>query len=396
MVETPFNDARARNGRPACGERRSTARRRRVYGALTLAFLASALSCSGEDDGPVDGGSQPIRGGTVDSDASAVFAMAVRRSEDTLALCTATLIERNLFLTARHCLVDTSRVVQCGTSEFDDPLVPLQVALVNATELDDESLEDAPVFRGVSVFLPDTSDVCGADIALVETSEQVPASVAEPVEPRLDAFVSRGEVYTAVGYGGVRDDGTGSGVRRSRQDLRVLCSGTECGSGVAAEEFLGQVGTCEGDSGGPALDENGRIIGVLSRGGEDCTQPIYGSTTAWARLLVLAARSAAESGGYTAPDWATEPVTAPGGDEGTGGTGGTPSSPAPPIADASASAGCDFSITSGPRNDVSVSWASRVVSISALLAACVLSARRRRKVQCVLHPSSTTPASTTE
>jgi hypothetical protein len=259
--------------------------------------------------------------------------------------------------------------------------VPLQVALVNATELDDESLEDAPVFRGVSVFLPDTSEVCGADIALVETSEEVPASVAEPLEPRLDAFVSRGETYTAVGYGGVRDDGTGSGVRRSRQDLRVLCAANECGSGVADEEFLGQIGTCEGDSGGPALDESGRVIGVLSRGGDDCTQPIYGSTTAWARLLVLAARSAAESGGYAPPDWATEPPSGAGGGDGTGGTATAP----PPMADTSASAGCAWSVTDAP-----VTWASRVMPISALLVVGVLSARRRRKVQLVLHRTSTT------
>jgi hypothetical protein len=243
-------------------------------------------------------------------------------------------------------------------------------------------LETAPVFRGVSVFLPDTSEVCGADIALVETSEQVPASVAEPLEPRLDAFVSRGEVYTAIGYGGVRDDGTGSGVRRSRRDLRVLCAGSDCGTAVATEEFLGQVGTCEGDSGGPAIDETGRVIGVLSRGGDDCTQPIYGSTTAWARLLVLAARSAAESGGYTAPDWATAPPTAPGDDDGTGGTS---SAPPPPMADTSASAGCDWSVT-----DASVTLPSRVMPISALLAVGVLSARRRRKVQAVLHRTSTT------
>ncbi len=338
MVETPFNDARARCERPTPGGRRA-ARRCRVRHALALALLgtsASVLGCSGESDSP-DEAAQPIQGGSVDSETSAVFAMAVRRSEDTVSLCTATLIERNLFLTARHCLVDTARVVRCGSSEFDDPLVPLQIALVNATELDDESLESAPVFRGVSVFIPDTSEVCGADIALVETAEQVPSSVAEPIEPRLDAFVARGELYTAVGYGGVEDDGRGSGVRRSRQDLKVLCGGDECGSAVAAEEFLGEVGTCEGDSGGPALDENGRVIGVLSRGGDHCSQPIYGSTTAWARLLVLAARSAAESGGYEPPDWAVTPPR----ESGNTGTGGDASAP-PQLADTSASAGCTW------------------------------------------------------
>lgn len=281
-------------------------RKRALGGPALLACCLSLVGCAGADGADEDGGgsvvSQPIRGGAVDSETTAVFAMAVQRSEGALSLCTATLIERNLFLTARHCLVDTPRVVRCGTSEFDDPTPPLAVALVNATELDEDALENAPVFHGVALYLPETPEVCGADIALVETEEQVPRAVATPLEPRVLRAARPGERYAAVGYGGTRDDGRGSGIRRSRQDLVVRCSG-QCPEGIADAEFLGEVGTCEGDSGGPALDERDGVIGVLSRGAEDCTLPIYGSIAAWASLIATAAQSAAERGGYPAPEW---------------------------------------------------------------------------------------------
>ncbi len=321
MVETPRQDVRARSVRrePAGKRPCDATSMSRVIAGLCVCMSA----CSGavdESDAVADGdGPHEIRGGAVDAELTAVFALAVRRGSESLGLCTATLIERNLFITARHCLVETSRVVRCETSEFEEPLVPLEVALVNATELDEDSLERAPVFRGVSVFLPDTDRVCGADIALVEISEQVPRSIAVPITPRLDDMPRPGERYTAVGYGGTRDDGRGGGIRRSRRELRVLCNSEGCGGPVAREEFLGEVGTCEGDSGGPALDENGNLIGVLSRGGEDCTLPIYGAATAWARLLVLAARTAADSGGYAPPAWAGElpPDGEVGGEPGT-------------------------------------------------------------------------------
>jgi MYXO-CTERM domain-containing protein len=276
-----------------------------LWGALVV--CVGTMGCAGEDtataEGRPTGVSQPISGGVVDSNETAVFAMAVRRGTDNLSLCTATLIERNLFLTARHCLVETARVVVCDESQFKDPQAPLAIVLLNATELDEAALKSAPVFHGTALYLPSSHQVCGADIALVETQEQVPSSVAVPLAPRLTKAAQLGELYVAVGYGGTNDQGLGSGIRRSRQDLRVLCFGPQCSDSVAESEFLGQVGTCEGDSGGPALDSDGNVLGVLSRGGADCTTPIYGSTAAWAKLIADAARSAAQHGGYAPPSW---------------------------------------------------------------------------------------------
>ena len=59
-----------------------------------------------------------------------------------------------------------------------------------------------------------------------------------------------------------------------------------------------------GDSGGPALDAEGRVIGVASRGNANCDAALYGSVASWRALIVDTAMDAATSGGYSPPDWA--------------------------------------------------------------------------------------------
>ena len=87
----------------------------------------------------------------------------------------------------------------------------------------------------------------------------------EPVVPRVDVPITTGETYTAVGYGHV-GDGTGSGTRRMLGGREVLCGTNTCPiqQGIESAEFAGTDGTCQGDSGGAALDSQGRVIGALS------------------------------------------------------------------------------------------------------------------------------------
>jgi hypothetical protein len=57
------------------------------------------------------------------------------------------------------------------------------------------------------------------------------------------------------------------------------------------------------------------VIGVASRGTEDCGQVIYGGFAAWSSFIIDVALEAAEMGGYDAPFWtlgsSTEPVVVP-------------------------------------------------------------------------------------
>src|SRR4051794_18888443 len=90
-------------------------------GALLLpALMVSACStAAGEQSGRQ---SQAIAGGTADLSHQDVF-LLVRESQNSGALCTATLIAPNLLLTARHCVSQgsSSDHVTCGDSMLGLP-----------------------------------------------------------------------------------------------------------------------------------------------------------------------------------------------------------------------------------------------------------------------------------
>jgi hypothetical protein len=58
-----------------------------------------------------------------------------------------------------------------------------------------------------------------------------------------------------------------------------------------------------GDSGGPALDSAGRVMGVASRGDASCQAALYGNVSSWKDLIVSTAIDAATAGGYSPPSW---------------------------------------------------------------------------------------------
>jgi uncharacterized protein (TIGR03382 family) len=78
---------------------------------------------------------------------------------------------------------------------------------------------------------------------------------------------------------------------------------------VTGSEWIGDTGTCEGDSGSPALDVVGQSFGVLSRGPAGaCDSPIYTSVHAYADWIRSAATAAASAAGIAAPAWVTPPA----------------------------------------------------------------------------------------
>jgi hypothetical protein len=69
-------------------------------------------------------------------------------------------------------------------------------------------------------------------------------------------------------------------------------------------EFAGLEGVCRGDSGGPALDESGQLLGALSRGSAGCESPVYTGVFAFQEWLVEQAERASQAGGTRLPEWA--------------------------------------------------------------------------------------------
>lgn len=271
-------------------------------GALSLLAVAA---CGADPTSVTATVSAKVEGGAVDTKARHVFRVLARVTGFN-ELCSATLIAPQLMLTARHCVAPTPNSnVNCKTDRFGPAVAPSELKFSNDVEPDLWSRW----FDAHSVIVSSDSDfTCGYDIAVVVLKEPVPASVATPAEPRFSPAITSGERYSAVGYGGsdANENAAEYGVRHSRANLFVECGQrNECAdNSVMAQEFLGSEGACKGDSGGPALDDNGHVIGVLSRGAEGCASPIYVGVPAFESLLVSAAREANRTLGARLPVWA--------------------------------------------------------------------------------------------
>ena len=263
---------------------------------------------------------QAIQGGSTDDEQTNVVGLVIQQGYSGGG-CTGSLIAPNLVLTAQHCIAPTSSEgILCGVSVFGDSYMPFNIFVTTDTQF-----PQFGYYRVQEIIVPDnsSSDVCGHDIALLILNQNVPTSEAVPLIPRLDEPVVVGERFKATGYGHV-GDGSGAGVRRSIYRREVLCLGYLNGCGeqnqsVYQNEWVGNDGTCEGDSGGPALDDQGQVLGVLSRGGQGCSFPVYTDIVEVAPWIREVADRAASFGNYTPPSWVSGTAgTPPPDDDGDG------------------------------------------------------------------------------
>jgi hypothetical protein len=243
---------------------------------------------------------EPIQGGyTDDTDRGVVGVALATDSGDIYRTCSGSLIAPNLVLTAQHCVASTSQFVRCDDSAFGDPVtIDHLVVTTDPTLWGDDTL-----WRRASELAvpPGAPSVCGRDLALIVLKDSVSIP---PMSPRLDGHIEPEENYSTMGYGGTSDDGDDGGLRRRRDGLSIQCVGQGCDSDrLVGDEWRGDHGICRGDSGGPAVDAQGLIIGVTSRGPLGCDNPIYSGLGLLGPWITDVGAHAAKVGAYSAPSW---------------------------------------------------------------------------------------------
>ncbi len=289
--------------------------------AAAVALSTSLFQCA-SPDGATGTVVAPVTGGQTDTTTTNVVGIVIHTSQG-IAMCTGSLILPNLVLTARHCVSELS-TQYFACEAFTDPssgqmldttTAGAPFAARNFQVTTDTEIGFGSTFVGVSeVLIPPGSTgsaLCGKDIAMLRLSSNITDVGLRT--PRLDLAPTNGEMFTAVGYGAINGANQGAGTRRIRSGLQIQFVGAYAQRGInftAMSEWLGDTGTCEGDSGGPALDEVGQVIGSVSRGGANtCDGPIYTRVDSFAEWIRSEARDAAAAGGNDLPAWIDPPAS---------------------------------------------------------------------------------------
>jgi len=270
----------------------------------SLVFLILALSaCSDPTDRTTAQTSSSVKGGTRDTDHTAV--VAVGHSVGGGMLCTGALLTPDLVLTAWHCVANMTGVPATPKCDVDATARP---PALQASDVFVVDAADAFAAKGslavAEIIGPTAPRFCGHDLAVLRLAK--PIVDRAPIAPRLDPAPIVDEPVTVIGYGHTTPlDEMTSGVRTSTASTVESVGAT---ARTAEEELIVTMGPCAGDSGGPMLDSEQRSIGVMSRGSQStCQHMIYERLDKHAAWLVDVARASATRLAIEPPAWAASP-----------------------------------------------------------------------------------------
>jgi secreted trypsin-like serine protease len=197
----------------------------------------------------------PIVNGARGGDASVVAVVHTRES-GTRQLCTGTVVAPRVVLTAKHCVFEDLG----GTAWTAIP--PSRLSIVLGDDIVGAPGDAIDVLSIATTDGPyrDGDGANGGDLALLSLASDVglpPLEIAASAPTAGQAIRIVGFGYTEAGAGGLlgtRHEGSAS--------IVAVASGTFTSEGAQW--------TCTGDSGGPAIDTSGRVLGVTSIGPRNC------------------------------------------------------------------------------------------------------------------------------
>ncbi len=297
---------------------------------LLLIVISSFLAgCSSSSPDALGQHSQSIISGSADTEYSGVVAAGHAGM-----FCSGFLITPDLVVTGHHCVVAPQSLpsTACTAAAVMPP--PLPAAQLFAVTGADISKSPGFIYASDVHVVPDfaTKTLCGNDLAVIQLAD--PVANAATLELRLDPPPALDEVLTVVGYGFTDPTNTNSqGIRTRFDGARVDHVGAEELAGLpymVEGEFSVDTGPCAGDSGAPAIDSEGKVVGVMSRGNQStCNHMVYERLDPHAEWLKKLARASAERLSIAPPSWAAATIAPDAGSSAPdGGDAGTPSPPA--------------------------------------------------------------------
>lgn len=214
-------------------------------------------------EAPIVGG-EPSLAGLED----AVLLLEIR-GESGAGTCSASLVAPTLVLTARHCIApfilgdfdcDTrgELVSESGAGSFELPHPVAAITLLVGRDRE-------PSAFGKKVFSLNPVSICRNDIVLVLLDREV----SLPPLPLRRAPARSGELVTVVGFG-LSGSGSAEVEQRQRKTaLAIEAVGPDSlaeGEGDIAPRLFSIRGPvmCDGDSGGPAIAEDGGVLGIYT------------------------------------------------------------------------------------------------------------------------------------
>ena len=179
-------------------------------------------------------------------------------------LCTGTVVDTNLVLTAAHCLQGISN--------------PSQISVSYGLDIDDGMSVGVTDFGAHPDFDPiGTDDIFDYGFVVISGDFTLPGGFLLPItdQAEWDATIGVGAAVTIVGYGeDPNAGGPDNGIGRKRKVLTSISKlspiGFEFNAGGMSKD------SCQGDSGGPAfvrlVSGKYRLAGITSRGSSPCGQ----------------------------------------------------------------------------------------------------------------------------